>query len=445
MDIIADTFGGKFACECGRTHRITPEQIVFASDAFERAPEVCSHYASGKRVAMIMDARTREAAGAKLADTLARAGWDVDELLVADPVEGAWPVCDEQTKTSLAGMIGSADLILPVGSGVICDLGKWLAFEADLPLVTFATAASMNGYASANVAPTIDGVKSLVRAHPPQAILACPGVLRDAPAALTSAGLGDVLAKSVSSADWRLNHLLFGDYYCQHAVGLIGQIEPLYMDHPADLPAGRGRALEALFAALLLTGAAMTMAETSAPASGGEHLISHSLDMMASLDGCPHDLHGRQVGVSTIITSELYRRMLAIESPRWTAPPTGIDEAFWGHLAPAIAAQYQQKLARLDQARQQLANPGVWQLCRQELATTLRPPEQIRDCLAGAQAAIGAEDIIPQPGRWQTPPDRLLQALLHAHEIRPRFTILDLAYLAGLMPSCAADILSILS
>ena len=47
----------------------------------------------------------------------------------------------------------------------------------------------------------------------------------------------------------------------------------------------------------------MTMAETSAPASGGEHLISHSLDMMSSIDGQPHDLHGRQVGIGTILAA----------------------------------------------------------------------------------------------------------------------------------------------
>jgi len=47
--------------------------------------------------------------------------------------------------------------------------------------------------------------------------------------------------------------------------------------------------MEALFHGLLLTGIAMTMAETSSPASGGEHLVSHTLDMMSSLDGVPHD------------------------------------------------------------------------------------------------------------------------------------------------------------
>lgn len=40
---------------------------------------------------------------------------------------------------------------------------------------------------------------------------------------------------------------------------------------------------------------------TSSPASGGEHFISNTLCMVAVRDGKKHDLHGRQVGVSSIL------------------------------------------------------------------------------------------------------------------------------------------------
>ena len=59
----------------------------------------------------------------------------------------------------------------------------------------------------------------------------------------------------------------------------------------------------------------MTLQGSSLPASGGEHLVSHTLDMMSHVDGVPHDLHGRQVGVSTILVAAMYERALAIETP----------------------------------------------------------------------------------------------------------------------------------
>ena len=426
-------FGETFDCECGRTHSIRPHEVVYAPDAIDRVPDVCARCARGRRCAVVMDLRTGEAAGNRAADALDRAGWAVRRIIVDDPPGGGDPVCDEATKAALAEQLGEADLIVPVGSGVISDLGKWLSFEAAVPFVTFATAASMNGYTSANVAPTVGGVKTLLRARPPEAVLSAPAVLAEAPYDMTAAGLGDVLAKSTSSADWYLNHRLFGDYYCRRSVGLIAEVELAYLGRPGDLKRREPAAVAALFDALLLTGVAMTLAESSAPASGGEHLISHSLDMMSSLDGSPHDLHGRQVGVATILTAELYRRAVEMESPDLRDPPGGIDGGFWGRLADAVAAGYAEKAGRLRAAKAALAHGGAWDSLREELSRMLRPPGEIRNGLVAAGAAAKAEDIRCDRGR-------LLAAFLHAHEMRPRFTVLDLANLLGLMPAAAREI-----
>ncbi len=428
-------YGKRIECECGRTHHVQPAEVLFARDALDRLPDLCARHAAGRRCAAVMDLRTRIAAGFDAERALARAGWEVDPVVLSDGYHCESPVCDDVTKLALATRyeVRQADLILAVGSGVVSDLGKWVAFDAGKPLITFATAASMNGYASANVAPTIDGVKSLVRARPPAAVVADPLVLAEAPHELTAAGLGDVLAKSVSSADWRLNHQLFGDYYCPRSVNLIAEIEPLYLDRPEAVRDHDREALGALFDALLLTGVAMTLAETSAPASGGEHLVSHTLDMLAVRDERFHDLHGRQVGVGTILASELYRRVLAVESPDLHAPPAGVDRAFWGPLADVVSEQYAAKSDRLAAAGQRLAEGGTWDDLRGALAEMVRPPERIRDTLAAAGAATGAGDIAcDRP--------RLRAAFRHAHEIRPRFTVLDLAHLLGILPAAAEEI-----
>jgi len=276
-------------------------------------------------------------------------------------------------------------------------------------------------------------VKTLVRAHAPAAIAADPSVLEHAPWEMTAAGLGDILAKPVSSADWRLNQVLFGDYYCARAVNLIEEIEPLYLNHPEELRARSPQAMKALFDGLLLTGVAMNMAETSSPSSGGEHMIGHTLDMMSSLDGAEHDLHGRQVGVGTVLAAELYRRVLEIESPDFAEPYREADKAFWGKLGPVVAEHYSEKVERLDEARGILSEGSAWDEMREALAPMMRSPQRIRDCLKHADAAWRAEDI-------KCDPSRLLAAFEHAHEIRARFTILDLARLVGILPTAAPDI-----
>lgn len=425
-------FGSTWPCACGRTHHIEPERVVYGTDAVSELPRVCSEYAAG-RAAVLMDRRTRSAAGERVVDALASTGWDVAPVLVADAASGSSPVCDEPTRDALVPAVHGAGLVVSVGSGVINDLGKWLAYDADMPFVSFATAASMNGYASANVAPSVRGVKTLRHARPPRAVFTSPEVLAQAPYALTTAGLGDVLAKFVSSADWYLNHRLFGDYYCRQSVGLIWDLEPLYVSRSGELPGGSTEVLQAVFDALLLTGAAMTMAESSAPASGAEHLVSHSLDMLSAQDGRPHDLHGRQVGLGTILTAELYRRVLSIDVPEPRSLPVHIDAAFWGRLAPDVEAQYRMKQGRLREAADGITGTVRWDALREELAALVRPPELIRDCLHAAGGAVRAADV-------DCDRDRLTGVLAHAHEMRARFTVLDLAHLLGILPGQAEDL-----
>jgi glycerol-1-phosphate dehydrogenase [NAD(P)+] len=426
-------YGTRFACACGRTHEITPKAVVFTDDAIERMASACAEITSGRECVVIDDVRTREVAGDEVARAMADGGWGVRRLLLEDPGPGRDPVCDDLTHDRLLPQVEGADLVLPVGSGVINDLGKWLAHDIGASYVTFATAASMNGYTSANVAPKIAGVKSLVRAQPPVLAFSRPRVIAEAPYEMTVSGLGDVLAKSVSSADWYLNHALFGDYYCARSVGLVAELEPLYLEHPQRIRAREEGALAAMFDALMLTGVAMTMVGTSAPASGGEHLISHSLDMLSAIDGRPHDFHGRQVGVGTILCAELYRRVLAIESPQLGEAPAAITSELWGELADEVARNYASKRDRLQQVATILGEGDRWDRLREQLAAMVRTPETLHGCLAAAGGAVEAEDI-------GCDAERLTTAFVHGHEIRARFTILDLAYVLGLMPGVAGEI-----
>jgi len=426
-------FGQTIECECGKTHHIAPQRVIYEDSALTRLSEVLSECTTGRRAVLLMDSRTRDVAGKAAAGLLRDADWEVSQIIVPDPAEDTSPICDDHTHEWLLRQIQAADVILPVGSGVLSDLGKWLAFDLNLPYVCFATAASMNGYASANVAATMNGVKTLLWARPPRTILSAPVVLRDAPYELTTAGLGDILAKSVSSADWRMNHFLFGDYFCERSVSLIADIEPLYMDHPENVRERKPGAMAALFHGLLLTGVAMTMAETSAPASGGEHLVSHTLDMMSSLDGVPHDLHGRQVGIGTVLASEVYRRIVSLESPDFSRASMDFDKEFWGVLGDRIEAQYTLKVERLQKAVEILSQGDSWDRLREGVKPFLRSPDQIRNCLKRAGAAFRAEDI-------GCSRERLLCAVRHAHEIRSRFTVIDLARLVGVLPQAAAEI-----
>lgn len=425
--------GTTVACECGKSHEVLPRELWYGPDCYSALVRIAGGAAGRGLVAVMMDKRTRKAAGDRVVDLLQQSGLPVMPVVVPDQPDGGSPICDDVTHDAIISSLGAVTLIVTVGSGVINDLGKWIAGERGIPFISFATALSMNGYASANVAPTLNGVKSAVMARPAIAVLGDPEVLANAPYRLTTAGLGDIMAKSVSIADWHLSHELFGDYLCERSTGLISDIEPEYLDHPENVRDREPRAIEALFSGLVLTGLATAMAGSSQPASGGEHVVSHGLDMLGTSHGGTHELHGRQVGVATILVTELYRRILAVESPDFSlaAPP---EFSFWGRFSAGMEKQFAGKQKKMEIARAKLAKSGEWDRLRTTLDGIARRPEVVRDCLRRADAAWRAEDI----GLTR---DYLRDVFVHAREMRPRFTVLDLAFMAGIMPRVADDII----
>lgn len=422
-----------FDCECGRSHNVPIKEIIYSEEALGCLPEVLGSLVNGRRIVLTADKRTWDITGHSAEKVLEQAGWSTEHIIVPDTNHGD-PICNEKTHDWLSDKLPFADIALAVGSGVINDLMKWVAFDHDLPYAVVATAATMNGYTAANVAPTLKGVKSLIRARPPVAVFAIPSVIVEAPFKLTASGLGDTVAKPVSTADWIFNHIFFDEYFCRYCSEMINTLEPYYFDHPEDIKNRKPTAIEALFNALLYSGIAMTLVGTSAPASGGEHLLSHTLDMMTSVDDVAHDLHGRQVGLGTLFSSAIYDRIFRIENPTFHAPSAHIDSSFWDSLTESIRQQYEQKKPMLQILREKLTDGEAWRTFLSASQDQVRSPGQIKNCLKKAGAAHTYGDI-------GCSRERLRDAILHMHEIRKRPTVIDLAWTLGILPAAADDII----
>jgi glycerol-1-phosphate dehydrogenase [NAD(P)+] len=422
-----------FQCSCGQTHTVPVKSVVYSEDACVQLPGIIREEIDGMSVTLLADERTMTIAGAEVEHILSSAGFSVKTCIVPDEPRGS-PVCNDITVNKLRKTISPPDFFVAVGSGVINDLAKWLAFEQDRPYAVVATAASMNGYTAANVAPTISGVKSLIRARAPVAVLAKPSVILRAPFELTASGFGDLQAKCISVTDWKLNSIVFGDHFCPFCADIISEIEPLYADKPEGVKHRNPESIMAVFDALIYTGLAMTLIGTSSPASGGEHLFSHTLDMMSFIDGHPHDLHGRQVGLGTIIAAELYARLFALETPVVHSVPLEINTAFWGPVSDAVAEQYSAKLNKYYLLADVIQRHSGWQALRVELKPYTIPPAAVAGRLERAGAARKLSDI-------DCSRTRAKRALLHMHQIRSRCTIIDLAWLTGILPAAADDIL----
>ena len=241
-------------------------------------------------------------------------------------------------------------------------------------------------------------------------------------------------AKPVSSADWRVNHILFDEFYCPFCADLIREIEPIYMQAPEAIAQGRPEGLKALYEAILLTGFSMTMAGTSAPASAGEHLISHTLDMMAARDGTHHDLHGRQVGLGTLFCAALYQEIFRHHPGRFRDGLTRTEPAFWKGFADAVETKHALKRRRQIQAAERLnREPALWDRLAREAGALCCPPETVLNVLRQGGAAWRLQDI-------GVSREHVIEAVNHAHELRERYTVLELARSAGVLPERTSEL-----
>ncbi|MCA9525412.1 MAG: iron-containing alcohol dehydrogenase, partial [Myxococcales bacterium] len=351
---------------------------------------------------------------------------DPDTWRAADLGRPDWllprhPHADEQTAEQVARKAEGASGLVAVGSGTINDLAKCAAELLGIDFVVVGTAASMNGYASAIAAIVAGGLKTTRAARPARAIVLDTELLAAAPAALTRAGLGDLISKPVSDTDWWLADRLEGTGYSTLPGDIVERAYRRATAAAGGLMAGSPEAYMALGEALVLSGVAMVVAGSSAPASGGEHLLSHLWDMEALAEGREVRLHGAQVGVTTCISAAIYQRLIRIRQADLVPCKPWIEEerrlyAEHGALAPTLIEQARRKHARTE-ARLAKLSDG-WKELRDEMGERRLPtPAELRAPLLACGAPASLRDL----GSSRADGARVLRL---ARDIRDRLTVL---------------------
>jgi glycerol-1-phosphate dehydrogenase [NAD(P)+] len=194
------------------------------------------------------------------------------------------------------------DIVLGVGGGKDIDVAKLSSMRSSRPFLSVPTAASHDGIASGLVS-----MKGLDRpysylAHSPIAVVADTSIIAKSPYRLIASGCGDVVAKYTAVRDWKLAHRIKNEYYGDYAAELAMMSARLVMKNASTIRMLSESGVRTLVEALISCGVAMSIAGTSRPCSGAEHLFSHCLTMIAPKPA----LHGEQCGVGTILCAYLH-------------------------------------------------------------------------------------------------------------------------------------------
>jgi len=194
------------------------------------------------------------------------------------------------------------DIIVGVGGGKDIDVAKLSSMHTSKQFLSVPTAASHDGIASPLVSMKgMDRPYSYV-AHSPVAIIADTSIIGKSPYRLIASGCGDVVAKYTAVRDWKLAHRIKNEYYGDYAAELAIMSSRLVMKNSSSIRMVSESGVRTLVEALISCGVAMSIAGTSRPCSGAEHLFSHYLTMTAPKPA----LHGEQCGVGTIMCAYLH-------------------------------------------------------------------------------------------------------------------------------------------
>ena len=246
-------------CTCGQAHTCAIRDIEIGSGLVRSVGDILRKNGFGPRLLLAADEQTLAAAEGIEASL---AGFTV--------VRHIWPtirVATMQDVEKIESYFDRVDGVLAVGTGSVHDPCRLACARHDVPLCLFATAPSMDGFASYS-APIVNGnFKITYPAKCPEVIIGDTKILADAPAALKSAGFGDMISKYVALIDWQVSNLLTGESYCERVAALTRQAADQIFAMAGRVTKRDEKTAAAIFESLLLTGIAMSFTKTSRPAA----------------------------------------------------------------------------------------------------------------------------------------------------------------------------------
>lgn len=420
MDIY-QYMGKTFTCPyCGQEHAIPTKKIVTEQGALENLPDFLdSLNLRNASILLLCDDITYNVAGRRCEEVLT--GDFQYETHILKPHNYRRVYAEDVYFPEIEDAAHGKDLIITIGTGSVTDMGKYVGHQLDIPVVSIPTAPSMNAYTS-GVSPIIsNGVKTTIPVTPAVGVLGDIDILSEAPLDLIKSGFADSLAKSFANADWRISALLTNDTYCPLPLEIATLAEKKYKDNGSLLIQRDKDAIRNLMEGLHMGGFSMVIAGKSAPASGGEHLFSHFLDMLAHRRGSEvFSYHGLQVGVGCVISAMVFERLRNLEKPVFRR--IDYDRKFqelFGDERNRIAEIYSKKAPYLERLSDK------WDELR-EIFGQVHSVEEIKNTLQSAECPVKFEQIGVEHALAR-------RTVRSARFIRDKITILDIGDEAGIL------------
>ena len=396
-----------------------------------------------RKAVVVSDPRTRKVAGARVVDLLKASGVEVAEHVICP--DGVWFHAEykwiDEVRAAIAAVPGAVPVA--VGSGTINDTVKRSSEELGLRYMVVGTAASMDGYTSYGASITKDGIKQTMPCKAPLGCIVDSAVAAAAPKEMVAAGYADLIAKIPAGADWILADAIGSEAIHPDAWRFVQ--EPLRdsLKNPSACAAGDVGETEKLCSGLVMSGFAMQAMNSSRPASGTEHQVSHYWDMEdLCFNGKPVS-HGFKVGIGTLVSTATIEFLLEqdlsgldVEAAvaKWPTTFAELAATFpsvYGDRPDHIRraeGEMAKKYSTPDELRRELAFlKSVWPELSAKMKAQIMPFDEVRAKLKAVGAPYEPEMIGVSRARFR-------ETYRGVPYMRARYFSLDLVLRLGLMP-----------
>ena len=414
-------------CPCGKEHTMATKVVEISSGATARTGQILTDANFPKKLLLVADENTI-GVSAGLLESLNDAGFETKKIIYKNMMYAKVEQVNE-----LKALCSDIDGIISVGTGSLNDICRVTAFDMKKRFCIFATAPSMDGFAS-DTAPIIENnFKNSWKAEQPEIIIADTKILAKSPVELKAAGFGDMVAKYIGILDWKIANLLIDEYYCPAVADItmqgLNKVVALADKVTEEDEAAAGSIMEGL----VLSGIGMKLAMSSRPASGAEHVVSHFWECYKLARGIWPEFHGKKVGVASVLINRIYRNIAdRVETVDPIADPTDWDDVraqFSPEQIPELMKLNTPTITdKIDTARLKECWPEIRRLIKEILPTD--------DELMAMMKAAGA---VTEPEDVHISPELLVTGLRYHSYMRYR------VLLTRLLPMLQLDVMDFLN
>lgn len=300
------------------TEMILPRDVIGGHGAIERIYEVFSRITDSDKAVIVTGEKTFELAGRKTRDILERNGVKTKVIITGDATEENVEIVKEETR-KFGGKV-----IIGVGGGTKIDIAKKSAYDLNIYFISVPTSASHDGVASPRASIKKDDISLSMEATMPVAIVADTEIMVKSPFRFLASGAADVLSNLTAVKDWSLAHRLKGERISSSANMIAEFAAKEIINNASQIKPNLEESVWFVMKQIAFSGIAMSVAGSSRPASGSEHMFAHAVEAIRKGNG----LHGELCGIGTIISMYLHGGdwILVRETLRKIGAPVKIDQ-----------------------------------------------------------------------------------------------------------------------